>query len=181
MEEQHLKSKKHNVPVVLHVLSLLTWFVLASTAMGQTAREAQELFANVDAVTMTGVLRNPSLPFALEVKCTPLDKIGTLGTSTSYLGTDGEDPWCVVRKIAFSVGGKAVKFPLDSYTDLANVNLSFGVGVRSRPGTVTLHINGGDGAGSYKARFIIQGGRLTTREIKDVDEQGEVRLRKKVY
>ena len=78
-----MKFKKHNGPVVLQVLSLLPWFVLAPSAVGETAREAQEHFGNVEAVTMTGTLRNSSLPFAVEVKCVPRGKIASIGTSTS--------------------------------------------------------------------------------------------------
>lgn len=180
-----MKSKRANVRLVQHVLSLLTALILTASGTGQTVaggQPAQELFANIESVTMTGILRNPSMPFVLEVKCAPLGKRSTIGGSDiSYLGTDGEDPWCVVQKIALSLNSKVVKFPAASYSELANVGLSFGVQLKNQPEFVTLLISGGDGAGSYKARFIIRGGRLMAREIEDLDEQGEVRLTKKSY
>lgn len=178
-----MKFKKRNVRVVQHVHSVLSALAVAFIIAGQAvAEDLQPQFADYETVKLAGKLRTPPIPFTLEVRCVPFKEAGQpKNPAPQYVGPDGEDPFCVVRRIALTLEGKTVKFPSESYTDLANLVLSFGVQLKSRPGLVTLQINGGDGAGSYKARFFIQGGRLMSREIEDMNEQGEVRLTKKVY
>jgi len=71
---------------------------------------------------------------------------------------------------------RSVDLPKRGWVDLSNVSLPTGVFVTSRQDSVTLNLEGGDGSGSYKVRFVIRGGKVVRREAETMDEEGELQV-----
>jgi hypothetical protein len=83
-----------------------------------------------------------------------------------YWGTDGNTPRTVVKRLFVTMGGDTVYVPHSSYVDLAEPST---IAIRHTPEAFSVVITGGDGSGSYSARFDISNLTLTKRFV----ESGE--------
>jgi hypothetical protein len=157
-------------------VSVLALFACGIAQPG-VAQQPVERAADYASVVLTGKLRDAGkTPFRLEIDCIALRE--SKGASREYLGTDGETPRCVLGTLSLALGGKEVRFPKVGVEDLGNIAIPQGVYLTSRADTVVLHVRGGDGAGAYKARFLIDGYRVTAREIERLDREGNPQVRR---
>jgi len=148
-------------------------------AMSQTPAE---LPADYDSVQMSGKLRNSGTSFSVYLKCIPVNQATKeAAASVKYLGTDGAVPNCVVDSMSLTLNGRPIQFPAKTYADLVDVTLPRGVYLTTRGNTVVLHVFGGDGAGAYKVRYLIERQRLAAREIEKLNEKGESQVIKQTF
>ncbi len=160
----------------LFALLLAAW-VASASAQGAP----QEIPVDYDSVRMTGKLRGTGASFTVYVRCVPFKQAARPISSVEYLGTDGQDPNCVVQSMSLTLNGKPVQFLAKSYADLADVTLPRGVYLTTRGNIVVLHVLGGDGAGAYKARYLIERQRLVAREIEQLNDKGELQVTKQTF
>ncbi len=159
----------------------LVWLVSAALAGGQTA---PEVLANYESVKLVGVLRQGGPRFDLYVDCVPFHESGKRldpPRQAGFLGTDGQDPSCVVGSFVLKLDGAETQIPARSYNDLADVALPRGIYITKRGPLVIVHVQGGDGAGLYKARFLFRRGRLVSREVQQLNESGEPAVKRTNY
>lgn len=161
------------------VLTCVAWSGLCASQTGP-----EQVAAYYDSISLSGKLQGAVKDnFVVAVKCSRFRNKGS-DTSTeprSFYGTDGYSPKCVVTSLAMTLNGKAVSFPAISYADLADIHVATTIYLSTRDGTVLLHARGGDGAASYKVRFLIEGGVLVGREIERINDKEEVELIKEKY
>lgn len=166
----------------IHLLAVSMLLLLSVTNVAPSAAQLRpELAADYSSAVLTGNLRGPGkAPFRLEIDCVPSAGLeSSSGTqSLVYLGTDGESPRCIVSKLRLTIAGKPVQFPKRGVEDLANAAIPSGVYLTTRAEAVVLHVQGGDGSGAYKARFFIEGGRVTVREIERLDQEGKPQVKR---
>ena len=140
------------------------------------AEEIVDSVAEYSVIHLEGRLRCASkTPFDVEVECRPVQGTDTY-ESRDFLGTDGYAPRCVVSRMTMTLDKRSVDLPKRGWVDLSNVSLPTGVFVTSRQDSVTLNLEGGDGSGSYKVRFVIRGGKVVRREAETMDEEGELQV-----
>jgi hypothetical protein len=160
------------------VLLCLLWLGLAA------AQTPSEILADYQSMDLAGRLRQGGPRFDLVISCVPFRlsraSRGAL-RSGQFLGTDGREPQCVVETFLLKLNGTAVDIPIRSYSDLADVALPRGVYLTGERSLVVVHVQGGDGAGAYKARFMIEGHHLVSREVEQLDESGEVKIVRKKF
>jgi len=149
------------------------WLLPAGLAKAQASRD---VLADYESVVLAGVLRNGGPRFEIHLNCVPFHKPGNSPSpapSTRFLGTDGQDPFCTVVSFALSLDGVETEIPRRSYVDLADVALPRGIYITKRGPLIVVHVQGGDGAGSYKASFLFRGTRLVSREVEQLNESGK--------
>jgi len=159
------------------VIFALGCAALFGSALSQTANE---MVADYESVRLSGKLGKARTRFTLHLKC--IAPTGaTKAANGEYIGTDGQDPACIVQTISLKLNNRPIVFPAKSYKDLSDVVLPRGVYLTTRGDVVVLHILGGDGAGSYKARFLVERQRLVAREIEQLNEKGEPQKSRQTY
>lgn len=157
------------------VLALALFSSLACSA----AAELQEQVVDYQSVKFSGKFPDGRGTFDLQVACneTPV----AAAPSVKFLGVDTDGPACVVRVFSLSLNGKAVFVPPKSYADLANVTIPGGVYLMTRGDLIVLHVHGGDGESAYKARYLIKGHGLVSREVEELGADGEPSITKQTY
>ncbi len=101
-------------------------------------------------------------PFRLEIRLVPYNAASH--QQTEFFGGEVTEPQFVVERVGLSVGGRQVSIPPEAVTDLYDVHLPSGVRLYEAGPFVVLRLQGGDGAGSYEARLVIDAGKLVRRE-----------------
>ena len=92
----------------------------------------------------------------------------SLTNSLGWLwGTDGEDPKTQIEHLTVFYIGHEIKIPRWVFLDLFNpIQATFSLS-EEREGLFVLSFEGGDAAGAYKVRLIIENGIFNKREIED--------------
>jgi hypothetical protein len=143
------------------------------------AADPQELAVDYHSVQLTGKFRDGRDTFRLHVACEAA--AATTPSKSKLLGVGTDRPNCVVRVLTFSVNQQDVSLPPKSFADLANVSIGAGVYVTTRGDLVVLHLQGGDGEDAYKARYVIKGRQLISREVEEMDAEGEPSVTTQTY
>jgi len=81
-------------------------------------------------------------------------------------GTEMLKSKTIISEFKLTIGNKAVYIPSSSYVDLAKVH-TLGVFLMKKDNEVYLYLFGGDGAGSYRAKFTIRDWKLIKRLAED--------------
>ncbi len=131
-------------------------------------------------VTLEGTLSDKAnTPFKLSVTCGPtVESVRGKASRREYLGVE-EQPHCVLSRLSLELGRHAILLPAEVTEDLANIIIPAGVSVTTRGDAVIVHVRGGDGENAYEARLFVEQSRVTAREVEDMDERGEVRVRRR--
>jgi hypothetical protein len=90
-----------------------------------------------------------------------------------YWGTDGLEPRRLLEDLNLVVGTVRVKVPEAAVADLANPSLQGGVFLVEESDRIVVHINGGDGAGSYEAVLETCDGSISARRISHFNSDGD--------
>ena len=83
----------------------------------------------------------------------------------SWWGVDGGLPSEVTTELSLSIGGIQIAIPHRAFADLGDPHPPGSISLMQPHDTVYLYIHGGDGAGSYVAKFFIRDGKLIRREV----------------
>lgn len=116
-------------------------------------------------ISMDGILQNGK-PYLLKIQKTPFDPKLIQETSIKELiGTKNRQPDYLLASIDLTIEEKQIRFPLKSFRDLANPDITGGIAVAEIGKSAVLIIQGGDKETSYQAKFKIKSGLLLERRL----------------
>jgi hypothetical protein len=106
------------------------------------------------------------LAFKFLVETIPYDNFkGAKVSKKTLWGWDVGTQRYAIKRFEFTVGGKSVHFPKESYQDLGNVHVPYGLSVEKEGDIIYLIVKGGDGVYGYDAHFSIKDMKLIERRI----------------
>ena len=137
------------------------------------AVHAKEVLPEYGAVELQGKFEKNSQSFSLKLRCEAL--ASQRNPSQAVHGTDDSSLRCQTTSLVLRLNGRDVRLPTEFFNDLGNVHIPLGVWLSRKDDYLVIHIGGGDGAGSYKARIFVERLDAVFREIDEVNESGEMR------
>ena len=139
------------------------------------AVHAKEVLPEYGAVELQGKFEKNSQSFSLRLRCEAVAVAPHRNPSPAVYGTDDGSLRCLTTSLVLRLNGRDARLPTEFFRDLGNVSIPNGVRLSLRDSYLVIHIKGGDGAGSYKARIFVDRLSAVFREIDEVNESGEMR------
>jgi hypothetical protein len=141
-----------------HILGVL---LFTASCLAATVEQV----VDYDGAEVTGHLRDArKSSFAIRIHDAPYSTKLAAGIR-SWWGVDGGIPNRVTTELAIRIGRAEVTIPRHAYSDLGDPIIPYGVSLMQDRKYTYVYLRGGDGAGSYIAKFFIRAGRLTRREV----------------
>ena len=137
------------------------------------AVHAKEVLPEYGVVELRGKFEKKLPSFSLKLHCEAL--ASHRNPSKAVHGTDDGSLRCLTTSLVLRLNGRDARLPMEFFNDLGNVHIPLGVWLSRKDDYLVIHIGGGDGAGSYKARIFVDRLDAVFREIDEVDESGEMR------
>jgi len=139
---------------------------------GLAIDEEMEKVVFYDGTKLYGKLRN-NMTFEVSLFIKPY-KDDESESIPKFWGIYKEKPDCVINELTVIIGGIKANIPKRAIIDLAEVNLPRGLYLMQTKKAVILYIEGGDGAGSYKASLKLVNNKLISRTIEFINKEGEL-------
>ena len=138
---------------------------------------AGESLPTYEGIDLHAKFKDSSELVSITLRCSLQSENDQARKTNKRYGTDGEPLRCLTSSLLVSVGKSPISISTDFFNDLGNVHIPIGVWISKSGSYLVIHVDGGDGAGSYKARIFTTRLSAQYREIDEVDESGEKRTR----
>ena len=159
-----VRNKRVALQVLGGAVALISAFVFA-----------KESLPTYESIELQARFRDSRELVSLTLQCALQSGTDQARKPNKYYGTDGEPLRCLTNSLIVAVGKNPIRISTDFFNDLGNVHIPKGVWLSKSENYLVIHIDGGDGAGSYKARVFLASRSAQYREIDEVDESGEKR------
>jgi len=129
--------------------------------------------ADATKIEVSGELRLSSRSYTLRLECQRRS-----GFSHPMTGHTTASAPCVLATFDLTLDGQSIPVPTSAFEDLANPSFLGGLGITEMGEGFSIHLEGGDGENSYRARFDFAKGRLVSRAVTTRDEEGGSRVQR---
>ena len=143
---------------IIPICGVLVWTTITVAIGAPSAQVVLAGFYSEDNVTL--------VPFAIKALMNRYDPQTYPNIhSGKYIGTDDGVPSYVCSKITVSIGGRDIRIPKKSYSDLEDIMTIDRMVLDVRDKQWSAKIEGGSGAGFYELEFIFDSERLLERRF----------------
>ena len=154
-------------PLGTYTSAMPHWFTLLLLLVATNAFSAPEQVVDYEGCELRGHLRDAARTgFVLRLRDAPYSAAAQAARGpTHWWGTDSGRPRRVTAELSLVLGGRPVVVAHRAYADLGDPIIPGGVSLSQSGRDLLLHLDGGDAAGSFRAKFVFRGGRLLRREV----------------
>ena len=125
-----------------------------------------------DEISLSGILNDGSR-FVLSISIEPyLNEDGS--SIKKFWGRDELTPGYLIDRFYFSINGNEILIPREAISDLADINIPYGVYLMQNERNVAIYLKGGDAAGAYTAKLNVVGSNLVSRVIEYMNSDGDL-------